>query len=200
MIADREIQPGTRLVHQALAKQLGTSAMPVIEALRRLERDGLVNHVPHLGTFTKEFTVDDLQDFFSIRRGLETEACRLFVRRATQAEKQKLQMLNQELNELAIKEDIERFLEADLKFHMHIVSCARSPRLKEIIESRHIEERIFQSAPELKGHGDTAKELVGVHDGIVRAVLDGNEDAAGEAMRCHLVEAEQHYLDAAKTD
>jgi DNA-binding GntR family transcriptional regulator len=195
MIAGRQIPPGARLVQATLARQLGTSAMPVIEALRRLERDGLVSHVPHLGSFVRESTVEDLREFFCIRRGLEAEACRLFVQRATAEEKQVLVELNDELNVSARSGSIERFLDVDLRFHMHIVACARVSRLKEIIESRHIEERIFQNAPELQGVGNT-DHLLGMHDAIVRAISEGNEDAAAEALRQHLLDAERLYLEA----
>jgi DNA-binding GntR family transcriptional regulator len=198
MIAGRQIPPGTRLVQATLAKQLGTSAMPVIEALRRLERDGLVSHVPHLGSFVRESTVEDLREFFCIRRGLETEACRLFVHRATPEEKRRLSDLNDKLNQMASGGDLEEYLETDLAFHMHIVDCARVSRLKEIIESRHIEERIFRNAPELQGDGSTA-HLVGIHDPIVQAILDGDEDAAAEVMRQHLLDAERQYLKVAGT-
>jgi DNA-binding GntR family transcriptional regulator len=196
MIADREIEPGTRLVQQSLAKQLGTSAMPVIEALRRLERDGLVVHVPHLGSFVRESSVEDLRELYCIRRGLEGEACRLFVQKATASEKQELVDLNNQLNDLAAKGAIEEFVETDLKFHVHIIRCARANRLMEIMESRHIEERIFQNAPELQGLGANPDQLVGMHDAIVRSVLDGDEAAAAEALRLHLLEAERIYLDA----
>lgn len=196
MIAGRKIEPGSRLVQQTLAKQLGTSAMPVIEALRRLERDGLVVHVPHLGSFVRESTVEDLRELYCIRRGLEGEACRLFVQKATADEKRELAELNDRLNDLAREGDIEQFLEIDLKFHMHIVRCARANRLMEIMESRHIEERIFTNAPELQGIGASADHLVGMHDAIVRAVIAGNESEAADALREHLLEAERMYLKA----
>lgn len=194
MIAERQIEPGTRLVQQTLAKQLGTSAMPVIEALRRLERDGLVSHVPHLGSFVRESTLEDLGELYCIRRGLETEACRLFVQRATPKEKQQLAELNDVLNQAARSGCLDAYLDADLSFHMHIVTAARVSRIKEILENRHIEERIFQNAPELKMETGTS-HLIGIHDAIVQAVLSGDEDAAAEAMRKHLIEAERQYMD-----
>lgn len=195
MIARREIEPGARLVQQELAKTLGTSPIPVVEALRRLERDGLVTHVPHLGSFVRESTVEDLQELYCIRRGLECEACRLFVHRASGDEKRTMSRLNDELNAAAREGDIAHFIELDLQFHMNIVNGARVARLKEIVESRHIEERIFQNAPELRG-GSRTDHLLGCHDEIVEAVLAGDEEAAAGALRRHLLEAEQLYLEA----
>lgn len=193
MIARREVEPGTRLVQQTLAKQLGTSAMPIIEALRRLERDGLVTHVPHLGSFVRESSVEDLRELYCIRRGLETEACRLFIHRASNDERQALVELNNRLNESARDGKLELFLETDLAFHMHIVNCARVNRLIEIIENRHIEEKVFHSAPELHGDGDT-RHLVGAHDDIVNAIIANDEESAAAALRNHLVSAEKQYL------
>lgn len=199
MIAERKIEPGTRLVQQAVAKQLGTSAMPVIEALRRLERDGLVVHVPHLGSFVRESTVEDLRELYCIRRGLESEACRLFVQKATAQEKQELVELNDRLNAAARNESIEDYIEADMRLHMHIVTAARVSRLKEIIENRHLEAKIFQNAPELQTDR-SIRHLFGMHDAIVEAILRGDEEGAAVEMRRHLLEAERQYLEAAGSD
>lgn len=195
MIADRELAPGARLVQGALAKRFGTSAMPIVESLRRLERDGLVTHVPNVGTFVAESTVEDLRDLYVIRRGLETEACRLFVERGDASDLRILKKLNDQLNATAIDANISGFLKADFKFHMHIVLCARSPRLRDIIETRRIEERLFQSGPALlEKQGDTSS-LIGMHDAITNAILAGDAIAAAEAMRIHLVDSEKQTIE-----
>jgi DNA-binding GntR family transcriptional regulator len=196
MIARREIEPGTRLVQLTLAKKLKVSPTPVIEALRRLERDGLVIHVPNLGSFVRQATVEDVCEFYCLRRGLETEACRLFTVRATAEEKKELEALKKRMDDAAAREDIETFLETDLAFHMHIVRGARVDRLREMIENRHIEQRVFQNAPELQSR--KTAHLVGMHDAVVAAILSGDEEAAGEAMRKHLLDAERQYVETVK--
>lgn len=193
MIARREIKPGSRLVQQRLAKKLKVSPTPVIEALRRLERDGLVVHIPNLGSFVRQATVEDVCEFYCLRRGLETEACRLFTARATDQDKQQLQALKVRMDQAAANEDVEEFLEADLAFHMHIVRGARVDRLREMIENRHVEQRVFQNAPELLSR--KTAHLVGMHDAVTAAILSGDEEAAGEAMRKHLLEAERQYVE-----
>jgi DNA-binding GntR family transcriptional regulator len=197
MIARRELEPGARLVQQALAKKLKVSPTPIIEALRRLERDGLVIHVPNLGSFVRQATVEDVCEFYCLRRALETEACRLFTTRATEDEKKTLAQLNDRLNAAARKGDVMELIEADLKFHMHIVRGAGVDRLRQIVENRHIEERIFQNAPELQ-QGATTEALLGMHDAIVAAILGGDEEAAATAMRDHILEAERQYVEAVK--
>ncbi len=62
MIAQREILPGAALVLQSLATKLGMSRMPVVEAIRRLERDGLVTLVPQWGATVKVWSLDEIRE------------------------------------------------------------------------------------------------------------------------------------------
>ena len=79
MIVRRELGPGSKLVLRNMAKQLGTSTMPVLEAIRRLEHDGLVTQIPKWGAFVKEWTEEEQVEAIHIRRALEGEAARLFL-------------------------------------------------------------------------------------------------------------------------
>lgn len=196
MIAQREVAPGSRLVQQALAKRMGTSAMPIIEALRRLERDGLVTHVPHLGSFVRETNIEDLTEIYSVRRGLECEACRAFVEHATGTDRRKLVVLNEDCNRAIAEGDIGQFLAADLALHLHIVRSCGFERLAELIDNCRIEENIFAKAPEWC-QPDATAGLGNVHDSIVNAIISGDEDLAAQEMRRHLMDAEQKYRDVA---
>src|SRR4051812_20493760 len=90
MIARRELLPGTPLVLQTLANKLGVSRMPILEAIRRLEGDGLVTVMPQWGAAVKEWSGAEILDAYCIRRGLEGEAARHFVKRATPKDKERL--------------------------------------------------------------------------------------------------------------
>jgi DNA-binding GntR family transcriptional regulator len=69
-----ELPAGYRLRVRDLADDLGTSVMPVREAIRRLEEIGLAHAVPYRGAVVKEFTNTELLDLYAVRRTLETEA------------------------------------------------------------------------------------------------------------------------------
>src|SRR6185436_9177603 len=70
MIARRELLPGSALVLRTLATQLGVSRMPVLEAIRRLERDGLVTVVPKWGATVKAWSREEILEAHFIRRAL----------------------------------------------------------------------------------------------------------------------------------
>lgn len=71
-----ELAAGTPLRNQELADMVGTSMMPVREAIRRLEEAGLATRIPHKGAVVKEFTIEELIDVYDVRTTLEVEATR----------------------------------------------------------------------------------------------------------------------------
>ena len=66
-----------------LAQTLGVSRGPIREALQLLQRDGLIDLRPRQGAFVHLPTLKEIEDFFDIRRALETESARLAARRTT---------------------------------------------------------------------------------------------------------------------
>lgn len=67
---------GTRLRVRDVAARMGTSVMPVREAIRRLEECGLVERQPHKGAVVKGFTLRELIHIYDVRLLLETDAGR----------------------------------------------------------------------------------------------------------------------------
>ena len=73
-IMQGDLKAGRRLHVRELAESLGTSMMPVREALNRLEEFGLVETSPYRGAVVKTFTQDELLEIYSVRTVLESEA------------------------------------------------------------------------------------------------------------------------------
>jgi DNA-binding GntR family transcriptional regulator len=76
-ILSGDLPAGSRLKVRDLAEQVGTSVMPVREAIRRLEETGLAEREPHKGAVVKSLTFEELIHVYDVRRLLETEAARL---------------------------------------------------------------------------------------------------------------------------
>jgi DNA-binding GntR family transcriptional regulator len=76
-IMSGELPAGARLRVRDLATQVGTSVMPVREAIRRLEEAGLAERVPHKGAVVKRLTLAELEHVYDVRILLETEAAGL---------------------------------------------------------------------------------------------------------------------------
>jgi DNA-binding GntR family transcriptional regulator len=76
-IISGDLPAGSRLRVRDLAEQVGTSVMPVREAIRRLEEAGLAEREPHKGAVVKGLTLQELVHVYGVRRLLEGEAARL---------------------------------------------------------------------------------------------------------------------------
>jgi len=75
-IVNGQLSAGDRLRIRDIAARLGTSAMPVREAIQRLEEAGLANRVPHRGAVVRGADLTDLLHIYEIRLVLEVEAAR----------------------------------------------------------------------------------------------------------------------------
>ncbi|MEX5303113.1 GntR family transcriptional regulator [Kocuria sabuli] len=76
-IMNGDLPAGHRLLIRDLAAELGTSVMPVREAIRRLEEAGLAEKAPYKGAVVKRLTAEELLHVYDVRRLLEVEAVRL---------------------------------------------------------------------------------------------------------------------------
>jgi DNA-binding GntR family transcriptional regulator len=181
MILKGKLVPGIQLVQRRLAATLGTSTMPVVEALRRLERDGFVIAIPKSGVYVKEWTDEEIREAAYIRRALEGEAGRLFIERASREDRAKLVQLSEEFDHWATIDPI-RADEADLEFHLHLVRATRFPHLYQLVESSKIQQMTIWRR---SYQGVDFRKLVGCHRPIVEAILANDEERTLRAIWNH---------------
>ncbi len=136
-ILSGEIKPGKKLRQEELAQLLGTSPTPVREAFRRLQAEGLIVHQPHKGVWAAKLTLEDIEEIYLIRSALEGLAARLAVTRLLPDELdellERLNGLQQAMEERLAAGDHEQLAELHDEFHMAIYEAARAPRLIEMI-------------------------------------------------------------------
>lgn len=92
-------KPGDRLQEEALANELGTSRMPVREALRKLEVENFVTYYPHRGTVVSDVSVDEINELYEARVLLETFIVRRAARKASPEDVKNLR-------EILVKEEL----------------------------------------------------------------------------------------------
>jgi DNA-binding GntR family transcriptional regulator len=91
-IMNGDLPAGSRLKVRDLAAQVGTSVLPVREAIRRLEEAGLAERSPHKGAVVKSLTLEELVHVYDVRRLLEVEAAREGAERISQQECEQMQV------------------------------------------------------------------------------------------------------------
>jgi DNA-binding GntR family transcriptional regulator len=126
-----ELAPGSRVRQEELAARFGASRIPVREALRRLESEGLVMLVPNSGAWIAKVDVAECIETYKVRERLEPLALSESVPRLTDGDVETLQQLATAIEETT---EVEEFLRLDRDLHLLSYSRAEMPRLLDMIE------------------------------------------------------------------
>ena len=132
-ILSAELPPGTRLKDNELARTFGVSNTPVREALRELEKDGLIETIPYRGRFVKRMSVEETREVYDVRMSLEALAARLAVRRITQSQLEEMEKAVENYAIAFERDDTSAGLQADLAFHDLIVQASGNNTLVQIV-------------------------------------------------------------------
>lgn len=136
-ILEGNLRPGYRLVERKLAEQLGVSRTPVREAIRMLELEGLVSHLPRIGCVVAQVTDLEVLEIYRIRAVLEGLAARMAAEKIKPEELQHLTELLSYIEELTSQPnvDLDQLSKIHQEFNDVIYKAAHSPRLYGMIIS-----------------------------------------------------------------
>jgi len=178
-ILQGDFEPGERLIQEELAKALDVSRMPVREALRKLETEGLIELVPHRGAIVKPFNVQDIEEIYTLRAELESLAVSKSVGSIKQEDIQKLENLTKQMKKSI---EAEEFVEANIEYHRMLMKHCSWKRLLSFIET--LWNGFPQQTPHmLAGQVDLSNQE---HDEILNAVKDGDADRAASLLADHI--------------
>lgn len=160
--------PGARLRQEELAEVFGTSRIPVREALRALEYEGLVTSAPHRGFTVTTLDADDVEEVYDMRILLESEAVRLALPLLTDDDLEDLEQLFQIMQSAATPDEQ---LAARERFYVRLYSVTGRPRLVGLImRLRQEVARVLRWA--------TIQHSSSIHEHFFEAVRVGDADRA----------------------
>jgi len=187
-IINGELPPGERLLIRAICEQFGTSSSPVIEAIRRLEQEGLVVSRQNAGAQVQEWSAQDVVRSYLTREAVDGMAARLFVKFATDDQRMKLSELNEGYHQAARSKNLALVLEADTAYHTHIIQCTLPLPMQKAMESIYAITMTFYCNNPLTPisfdenvHDDMTDALVG--DDTERAYCSVQEDVEAKLRR-----------------
>lgn len=185
-----DLSIGDVLSRRGLAKRLNMSFLPITEALKCLETEGLVESRPRIGTRVRVPSEQDIRDRNVIREALESQAARLCAQHITEEEKKQLLISARQLDELqkacALGPAESRFVFSvhayHMQFHMRIAELSRCPGLGHAIEKEQV--LIFNWLYDIAARRRTQPEQF--HSTLAEALCSGDPDVADKAMRVHV--------------
>lgn len=182
MIIVGEIPPGERVRESGVAASLGTSRVPVREALQRLADDGWVERVPRSGARVRVPSSADVDEVFSLRVLLESEAVRMAVRNISLADALRLQEIVERGFAAYERHDNRAIIDTNSEFHSAVAELSGNRLL-----CRHLH-MIDRRIKWLFGTIaiDRGGAAVGEHLQLVEAMLERRTDDAVELITRHI--------------
>jgi DNA-binding GntR family transcriptional regulator len=182
-IVDDALAPGARIRQEDIATMLGTSRIPVREALRQLQGEGLVVVVPHSGAHVAQLDLAELSELYTIREAIEPVAIGASAAAMSDEQLGHLRALYDRLSRIgpAAGED---WLEADRCFHLATFASARMPALLALIEGYWNRTQHHRRAY-MRIIGSERRELIAVEHRLLMDALerrDANDAALLQAL------------------
>jgi DNA-binding GntR family transcriptional regulator len=191
-ILDNILPPGARLRQEDLASAFRTSRIPVREALRALEYEGLARSEPHRGFTVTSLDEDEIEEIYELRSVLEAHAIRLAIPLLTPQDLDELQRLYDEMEALDAPD--EKLAHRD-QFYLRLYGITARPRLVGLIARLHQE-----VARSLRWH---LIEHSPSHGIFFEAIKRGDTDAAISELTAHygkVVALQRRFIREAKRE
>lgn len=193
-----ELAPGSRLVIRALALEHETSDIPIREALRMLERDGLVEIRPYRGARVVNLSEDEIEEGYLIRGHLESLATRTAVGHLTEQHFGQLDRCLRDMGKALDRGDGLGYAEINREFHGLIFSASPHRRLQDLIENIWDGQRGYQMVFRLSP--DWQWTSYQEHQQIVQALREGDADKAAEIALEHKLAAGRALIAGIRDD
>lgn len=177
-----KFQPGQKLTLRGLARQLGTSAMPVRDALQHLQSIGALVLQPNGTTSVPHLDSVELQELSEIRLMLESFAAERAITILDEFGRERLRARFEAMCESRTKHGVEdeRYLQANWDFHLEIAQLSGLPTLVALLKSiwLRIGPTVQVGQDEHSGRSDALE----IHNAICEGILNGDMERTKQAL------------------
>ncbi|MBG9653978.1 GntR family transcriptional regulator [Cytobacillus firmus] len=188
-----DFKPGERLKQSDLAEKMGVSRMPVREAFRKLESEGLIKLEPHKGAVVKSISIKDIEEIYALRSELEKMAVYQSVDLLTDEDITQLSSL---VAEMERADDADTFVQYNIDFHRLLVKRCNWERLNSFIGT--LWNGLPQQTPHLlTGQIETSNTE---HRKILEAVVKKDKETAADLVSEHIYRTGESLIESLKKE
>ena len=193
-----ELEPGERLMEIQLADKMGVSRTPIREAIRKLEKEGLVIMIPRRGAEVAGISKKMLKDVLEVRLTLEELAFRLAIEHDDGTLVEKLSALQKSFEEGVRRGDILEMAENDERFHFMIYEAAGNDKLRELLYN--LRENMYRYRMEYLKDENAHKQLIAEHAEMIRCIREKDIATGLRLVRQHIENQESAVLNKIELD
>jgi DNA-binding GntR family transcriptional regulator len=184
---------GAPLRQDALAAELGISRIPVREALRQLEAEGLVTFSPHCGAVVSTLSIEEMEELFEMRGLLESELLRLAVPHLTPADHDRADAILDAYEAAFEQGDVAEWGALNWRFHSTLLAAAGRPLTLGVLANLHDQSERYTRMQLALTHGEG--RATDEHRSIAAAARAGRPDEAAALLRGHVLDAGRSLID-----
>jgi DNA-binding GntR family transcriptional regulator len=127
------LKPGEKVAEPELAERFGISRTPIREAFRQLESEGYLTVIPRKGAVVTALSERDVEEFYAIKSILEGYAARMAASNLSVKDIDRLEAINDRLEQLASVGDVKTFFRVHNEFHELFIRASGNEKLLELI-------------------------------------------------------------------
>ncbi|MEM6825051.1 MAG: GntR family transcriptional regulator [Pseudomonadota bacterium] len=192
-IRTARMPPGFQATEPEIALRLGMSRTPVREALVRLEAEGLIRLIPRRGARVLPIRPEDMREIYQILTSLEPDAAASVAARCpSAADLAPLEATTAEMESALGETDLERWADADDRFHLSLLDLQGNNRLKSVVMA------LFDQAHRARIVTLRMRNLpvksTEEHREILEHLRQGNAEAARRVFRQHRERAARELM------
>jgi DNA-binding GntR family transcriptional regulator len=177
----------TPLRQDALAAELGVSRIPIREALRQLEAEGLVVFNPHRGAVVSSLSVDAIEELFELRAQIESDLVRRAVLLTTEEHVSRAKEILKAYEAAFRSAEVTEWGKLNWEFHSTLYAPADRPFTMAIIQRLHQQSDRYLRMQLVLTHGEM--RAIDEHRAILSAVAAQDVKLACSLMRQHILGA-----------
>lgn len=200
LILSGALAAGERLNEQALAARLGVSRGPVREAVRGLERSGLVVAVRNQGSFVRQVSAEEALEIYDLRAAITGLACARLAETATAAQLGELRALVRRMEAARRADAPAAYYAANLAFHDALLAHGAGPRARRLYAELGKELHLYRRRALVEP--GNMRESNAEHAAILRAIAARDPAAARAAGEAHIAGGKRRFraTDLARTE
>jgi DNA-binding GntR family transcriptional regulator len=185
MLASGELEPGQRIVQEDMAVGLDVSRTPLVNALKRLAQEGLLEWVPRRGIYVRTLSLAELVQLFEVRERLEPLAAELAATKICAKEADEMHSMWQGMRGLPdTQESRKLFIDRDRSFHWRLAELSANPYLMTAMAPVNM-----LAAAYLHGTPRQWEDTIPDHLAVIDGIRRGDPEASGQAMRRHITQS-----------
>ena len=188
-----EIPPGTRMMEVELAEDMGVSRTPIREAIRKLEKEGLVSIEPRRGAYASDISIKDMVDVLEVREFLEGMAAGLAAKKINDEEIETIKKATATYKKAVENGHTEEIIKEDELFHKLIVDCSGNKTLIQMINQ--VQELALRFRYIYYEDFSRYRNMPYEHQEILDAILSGDTEAARSIADAHVLRLKEFVIE-----